>query len=286
MAGLHIENNKGWQFKWEFWEDNIIKEYYPKNGVNKVLELLPHRNINGIQSRAFKLGVKYLNYNRNYFNVIDSETKSYWLGFIYTDGYVTTNNRWGLELSIVDLEHMEKLLNDMDCNINIKIRERVNSKTCSFQIHNSIMYKDLVNNGVLQNKTNLLTFPSEDIVDPKYYSHFIRGLFDGDGCIYFNYIPKLRKDRNNKIYNTLIKHISFVCKSNEFIIDLKDIIYNECNVKFRLTTDKRSDLPTLVTSKTEDILNFLDYIYNDLDSSRYLERKYNKAQELYCHLQQ
>lgn len=42
MAELHIDN-KGWKYQWSTWEDEIIKEYYPKNGYEKVLKLLPNR---------------------------------------------------------------------------------------------------------------------------------------------------------------------------------------------------------------------------------------------------
>ena len=38
MAELHINN--GWNFKWTNEEDDIIRQYYPKNGANKVHEIL------------------------------------------------------------------------------------------------------------------------------------------------------------------------------------------------------------------------------------------------------
>ena len=38
--------------------------------------------------------------------------------------------------------------------------------------------------GVVYNKSLVLTFPTFDIVPEKYMNHFIRGYFDGDGCVW------------------------------------------------------------------------------------------------------
>ena len=80
MAGLHI--NAGWNFKWTNEEDEIIRKYYPKNGANTVHKILPNRELKSIQQRAFKLGVKYLQYNKEFFDKIDTIEKAYWLGFL------------------------------------------------------------------------------------------------------------------------------------------------------------------------------------------------------------
>jgi hypothetical protein len=284
MADLHINNNKGWQFKWEEWEDDIIREHYTSNGYEYILKLLPHRNKQGIQGRASKLGIRYLIYNKNYFNKIDTPTKSYWLGVLYADGYVTTHNRWGLQLCIEDLNHIQKLLDCIESNIIPKIQEKNNTKSCSFQINNSTMYNDLISNGVVRNKTTLLEFPNSDILLPKYISHFIRGFFDGDGCVTYSNKDFIRKDRNNKISNRLRKSVFFVCKSESFIKKLKDVLKDN-NINMNLYYNKRDKLPTLCVSNKEEIIKFYNYIYQNSDENNRLLRKYNKFQELLCHLQ-
>ena len=50
----------------------------------------------------------------NYFDIIDTEEKAYWLGFIYADGFVThgTNTdvlRFGISITEGDTNHLEKL---------------------------------------------------------------------------------------------------------------------------------------------------------------------------------
>jgi len=282
MSDVNI--NKGWSFKWSESEDEIIKQYYPSGGYTKVLEFLSHRNKNGIQMRAHKLGVSYLSYNENYFEKIDTPEKAYWLGFMYTDGYVTTDHRWGLEIGIIDLEHMKKFLSEFNCNINIKFRQRNNTSSCSFQIKNKIMFDNFIRCGVIKNKSSCLEFPTEEILPRHLYSDFIRGLFDGDGSFVFYHYDRVRKDRNNKIYKTTYKEISFVCLSKLFINKLKQVIFDEVGVNFNLTYNSKDNLPTLRTSKSDDLLKFIDYLYSNTKESILLERKFIKAQEIlkYC----
>lgn len=264
MADVHINNNKGWKYKWSDYEDSIIKKHYPHNGYLGVKKYLPNRNKRAIQLRASKLGIRFLSYDKTYFDTIDSPTKAYWLGFLYADGYVTTNNRWGVELSISDYEHIQKLVNEIKYNGNIKIRNRNNIKTCSVLINNSHMHSSLINNGVVMNKTNLLKFPDNSILKEEYINHFIRGFFDGDGCV---------------CYTNRGVEINFVCKSNEFIISLLNI-FSKNNIHFTYYVNKRDDLPTIRIYKISEIRLFYNYLYNGSSNKNRLKRKYLKINDL------
>lgn len=44
-------------------------------------------------------------------------------------------------------------------------------------------YTDLINKGCGINKSLILKFPDETQVPQNLISHFIRGYFDGDGCV-------------------------------------------------------------------------------------------------------
>lgn len=283
MADLHINTNRGWNNQWSIKEDEILQTIYPQGGWEEVMKILPNRNKSGIQQRAFKLNIKKLTYNENYFEVIDSSEKAYWLGFIYADGYVTSQNRWGIELSIQDYNHLEKLIIALDSNIQIKIRKRTNfikeTEMCSFQINNKKMFDDLLSKGVLRNKTYILKFPDEHIVDKRFYNDFIRGFYDGDGS--FTIIPFNSYYKNNT-YNNIQIEISLVCKNKVFIEKLQEIILKDTFINARINYVKRDDLYSLRISNKKDCLTFINYLYGD--SSLFLERKYNKSQEIkqYC----
>lgn len=292
VSESNINQNKGWSFRWTSEEDDILRNNYSTKTIEEILELLPDRNIKGIYSRAHKLGLKYHEYNQNYFETIDTQEKAYWLGFLYTDGYVSTNHRWGVELSIVDYEHLEKLNNALDSNIMIRTRTRKaknyrgyevkETTNCSLTYRNKKMYEDLVSKGVLPNKTHTLQFPSDSIVPKHLLKHFIRGLFDGDGSLVFHYKDVARKDRGGRICRRLSKEISFVCKSTDFIETLHNVIFEECGVNFRKDTNSRDNLALLRLSRKDDMGTFLEYLYSD--SNIYLNRKHDKAMEIlnYC----
>lgn len=278
MAELHINN--GWNFKWTNEEDNIIRQYYPKNGANKVHEILKNRELKSIQQRAFKLGVKYLQYNINFFDKIDTIEKAYWLGFLYADGYATSDNRWGVELGYDDYNHLQNLLCAFDYNGNLKIRERNGIKSCGFLINNKHMTSSLISNGVIPNKTYSLVFPDKNIISTDLYSHFIRGFFDGDGCVYITRNMKPRKDRNNKVYERICKGVNFVCKSESFTNDLVNILKDN-SINFHHAINKRDALHTISTSAISEIEKFYNYIYKDSNPNIRLERKFNKFNEIF-----
>lgn len=276
MADLHINRNKGWQYRWTQDEDDIIKKYYSIKGYDELEKMLPNRNKSAIQSRAFKLGVKFLSYNSEYFNEVDSPTKAYWLGFLYADGYTTNDDRWGLELMVSDKPHMQNLLNEIEYTGSIKDRKRDNTETCSFLIKNKAMTNSLISKGVVPRKTEILEFPSKDILNPIYYKDFIRGFFDGDGCVVYQIKTAPRKDRNNKIYDRLSKEVSFCCKSERFINKLNEILL-ENDICFNSFTDiKHNNLHYIRTAKLDTIKKFFDFIYKDSFEENRLKRKYDK----------
>ncbi|WP_425203616.1 LAGLIDADG family homing endonuclease [Priestia megaterium] len=272
-------------------EDKIISEIYPKNGYEKVLEKLPHRTKSSIYNRAHYLGIKYLSYNKNYFEIIDTPDKAYWLGFMYTDGYVTSNNRWGIQLSSIDREHLEKFLKCFDCNVKIKTRKTPepfgynNGKmyeSSGFLINNSKMYNDLLDKGVVRNKTSLLKFPSEEIIPDELMKDFIRGLFDGDGSYVFKHYERKREDRRNRVQTATMKEINFVCKSSDFINDLCSYLNNKLRVDLKVYKNSGNDLNVIRMINKENIRIFIEYVYSN--PNMYLERKFKKAHELlnYC----
>lgn len=272
MTDLYI-NNKGWQFSWTNEEDDVIREYYPISGTSGVQKYLPHRNQNAIKSRAAKIGVKYLSYDECYFDKIDSHEKAYWLGFLYADGYVTTDHRWGLELQSEDIEHMQNLLNAFDANLKIKTRERKCAISCLFQIKNTHMFNSLVNNGVIPNKTAKLSFPSETVLKKDYYPDFIRGFFDGDGTAVSYVNKKTGSKGKTLIYNRYI--VSIVCKSEDFLNVIKTIL-NNAGIDFKYYLNKRDNLPFIQLSDAKNIRKFFDYIYQGSSDKNRLKRKYEK----------
>lgn len=138
---------------------------------------------------------KYV-YNKDYFKIIDSEDKAYWLGFLYADGCINKCYRnkklqgMHLELTVCekDKHHLSKFKWCLSSDVPIKKKivllnkkEYVAYRLC---ICCTEICQDLIKLKCIPSKTYSIKFPSYEIVPKLYMRDFIRGYFDGDGCIY------------------------------------------------------------------------------------------------------
>jgi hypothetical protein len=202
---------------------------------------------------------KQLNYNETIFNKIDSEEKAYWLGFIYADGYVSDKNSFEVSLSLKDITHLEKLGKFL--NIGVK----KDSFRCRIGINNKQLVEALKNHGVVPRKSLVLKFPTH--LKTPLINSFVRGYFDGDGCIYYGTKDNTASSMAVSIIGTL---------------NMLQAIEIQSNIKCNYQHDKRHhpDCFSFRINKTIDILKFMEYLYKD--STIHLDRKYKK----YCRLKQ
>ena len=224
------------------------------------------------------------NYNEKYFEVIDSEHKAYWLGFLYADGYVEPIYRKDkikafrieIGLCIEDKPHLEKFIKDIDSNVVISDRSqkvgKKEYKTCRVRINNTKMCRDLIKLGCTTRKSLVLTFPDVSIVPNEFVKDFVRGYFDGDGCISYserNYVDK----RNNKEYTQKNIVSSFV-GTEDFLTKLIDVL-SEHNVNFSFNkTANCGNACEIRLTKRSGLLNLYHYIYDD--ATIFLDRKREK----------
>lgn len=200
------------------------------------------------------------NVNENYFERIDSEEKAYWLGFITADGCLKQNkNQLDIGLSINDHSHLEKFKHSIDSEHPIKTERTVleNNKeylSSNIGIQNKKLYNDLINLGVTPNKT-IHEIPAN--ITEEFISHYIRGIFDGDGWLSWN---------NN-------------CAELGFGMgyDILNYIRNKAElyacVKYYDIKPFKRIFRYRITSKIE-IKKMLEYIYSN--ANIYLERKHKK----------
>ena len=119
--------------------------------------------------------------NYDFFNSIDSKEKAYVLGFWCADGYMTIPKQckttFSIGFSSCDFEHLELIKSLIECEHPIKKRK---DNSYRIDIGNKTLGKSLINLGFDTNKSLTAKYP---IIPNKFDSHFIRGVFDGDGCI-------------------------------------------------------------------------------------------------------
>jgi len=153
--------------------------------------------------------------NSSYFDIIDSEDKAYWLGFLAADGCVTDKQTLELTLMAQDKSHIEKLRFSLESNHPIVDMPYKNQSKIV------IGRKDLCNglrrHGIVERKTFSIEYPDiPNEMDP----HFIRGVFDGDGT----WVILKRKNRpTNKL------RFSIASASLGFLETIKKKINTYCN---------------------------------------------------------
>lgn len=199
--------------------------------------------------------------NDHIFDTIDTEEKAYWLGFLYADGNVKyCHTSWRIELTLQeqDLAHVQKFAGFVSCEKEPKYREK--TKAYRFSFSSRRMAEALIDKGCIPNKSLVLTFPSHDIVPPELMCHFIRGYFDGDGCISLQ-----------ELVHSIRKYVSLL-GTKEFLEGLiKETSIGGAIVKKEKRTT--SNTYTLTWHKKEGN-EMLDYMYSN--ATIYLQRKYDK----------
>jgi len=214
---------------------------------------------------------KKYKFNENYFEVIDSQEKAYWLGFIFADGNVSLRHSNGgniksaqfrLTLKKEDESHLDKFIVAIDGDMKLKDKTvRLDNKeyeSSQLDIYNTKFCNDLIKLGCVPNKSLILEPPNN--IPEEYYNSFIRGYFDGDGCI--GYYPEIKK---NKLFFSILGTETFV----NWIKEILDK-YEFKALKIYKTNSKAFALRII---RYKDYLEFYKYIYNN--SNCELDRKKN-----------
>lgn len=127
-----------------------------------------------------KFEKKYF-YDDDYFLNIDTEHKAYWLGFLYADGHVD-NNTCALWLQARDKEHLKKFLLDINA-ASVPLHYDKIYNEYGITLHSKVFINNLQNLGFTSRKTYDNTAIVFQNVPDSLKKDFLRGYWDGDGCI-------------------------------------------------------------------------------------------------------
>jgi hypothetical protein len=122
-------------------------------------------------------------YDENFFEKIDNEEKAYFLGFIFADGCVVNDpKRFRYQVTLKLHTKDKHILESFITSVKGEMPVWKHGQREMVEIHFSgkKMVNDLINLGATQNKTFTLQYPNINEILEK---HFLRGYFDGDGCI-------------------------------------------------------------------------------------------------------
>jgi len=119
--------------------------------------------------------------NEKFFEIIDTEPKAYWLGFISADGNIGSGLRINLQKG--DIEHLKKFAKDIEFNGPVKYVN--NRNIANISIYSKHIEDSLRLLGVMERKTSIIR-PCQN-VPLELQKDYWRGYFDGNGTIRYSY---------------------------------------------------------------------------------------------------
>lgn len=208
----------------------------------------------------------------NQFKKINTEQKAYFLGFMYADGCLSkikTKSKYikpQVQISLADEQIIMDLYKIFSFfNLQVFDFGKYNSnwsKQFALRKANNQLFEDLLSHGLLEKKSGinseLLNIP---LLDEYLVSHFIRGIFDGDGSI------NISAKRPN------LRRIEICSSSSTFLSQIKSVLEaNQINCPiFREKNNNKSPLYVLEWVNSKDVLTFKDFIYKN--ATIFLKRK-------------
>ncbi len=192
---------------------------------------------------------------------IDFNNPLFWyiIGIVTTDGHINnkSNTIQIYQKNIEYLYNIQKLIGHFG-----KIYKSTN--IYSLHLTNNKLYNFFIDNNFSTDKRYNVPFIKN--IPDNMFKYYLLGIFDGDGCIYYNY----RSGQFvNKIFQITSGSYNLVEKLNENLINLN--YKSKINYKVSTVGNKYYDL---VLSNTNDILNILEWFYDDSSKKFCLKRKY------------
>jgi len=207
----------------------------------------------------------------HHFSRIDTPKKAYFLGFLAAEAHLCPKDKRGsaqlvVRLALRDKEHLKKLLNEIGSNHPIHIYSRLKHPSCAIYIRSDALVEDLHRYGI-PFAWGPAKFPQ---IDPEFYSHFIRGFWDGDGTL-----TKSGGDWMWKLYGQL-----------PLLSAVQRVLVRSCGLsKTKISKKANSEAAyVLIYNGNKQVPRIVRWMYRNADPSMWLNRKVERAEEMFENL--
>lgn len=212
--------------------------------------------------------------NSQYFKQIDSPEKAYWLGFLYADGYISTQNEVRINLQRSDEDHLRKFQRAIGAiNHAIGYSEKHDGDKTYYQayfsMHDKEMVADLEKLGCYNSKSATLIFPTYKQVPLVFMSHFVRGYFDGDGSINYSRSTYVRQTDNGSNNRWKINFVG----TPEFLNGLKKVLNKD---SITLEKPRGNNFTALTIGGNKQVEELGQYLWYESNDEIELTRKKEK----------
>jgi intein/homing endonuclease len=209
-----------------------------------------------------EFGFKITDYQKYYsnkrdraFESINDQDTAYWVGYLLADGTVADGQ---IILQPTDKYFTIAFKHFIGCNL--PIREalantgwEVKNLTWNFRVVCGKMVDDLKKYGVIRGKTHNKKIKN---IPDEYLSHYLRGFFDGDGCVCVH---------RHKKHPTWQPTIAMTVSSNlEMCEQIQDVLIRFCGVnKTKLFQNKIYQKTYRISYTSKQAMTILKWLYND-----------------------
>ena len=206
-----------------------------------------------------KLTQQFFDINENFFSDWSPEM-AYVLGLIITDGCISGAGT--VSLSMNDKELLEKVKKVMGSARKITPSRHQKRLYC-YHFSREKIVKDLKKLCVVPKKSLIVQFPN---VPEAYLADFIRGVFDGDGSVFF--------DKRRPKFPLRSK---FVSSSKDFIIGLQQSLESLGMPKRTIYIQKtKNGWSYMFIYDHKDSVKLFNILYKNAQNRLFLERKYER----------
>ena len=234
----------------------IVKRFLVESGI-KI------RNYSEAAIESNMARRKY-NINDSYFDK-ESSNMAYILGFLVADGSISKcSNEIKIGLSATDKDFLSSIAKEL--NSNREIKEYINSdgfSCCEWHFTSKKIKDKLAEYNIIPAKTFCFKFPEK--LNRKYWIDFIRGYFDGDGCVSTAGKSAIRWQ---------------VCSATKDVLQhIIDFFYEEYNIpKVCIYERKGKNITYYIQYSTVPTREIYKHLYTK--NSLYLPRKKKKFEEI------
>lgn len=225
--------------------------------------------------------------NHNFFSDIITEEQAYWLGFWAADGCIHYNGKihsLSLSLSKKDSDHLKKI-HALLCPSHAFREEATkynkdgsikSNPMVAIKVSSSKMFHDLVNLGFGLRKTySGLSIP---LIPQELIHHFIRGYFDGDGCISESRGVRTNGYDYHNANFTIVAHHRQILDEIKSFFEIENIAVTVKHYSRKFRNDRESSFYVLTISGLKNTSRVYGVLYKD--SSISLDRKKNIFQRI------
>ena len=204
---------------------------------------------------------------------------AYVLGFIAADGAlidarkssrtcyttITINDKDLLEQIKAAMSSAHSIYSRYAHNTRFKEKTYFCKKSYTLRFGSKTLFQDLINLGITPRKSLKIKFPP---VPKQFFSFFLRGYFDGDGCISLSILTGRKTPRLKTI---------FTCGSSIFLEEINRILHTQINISYMKIYNNSGAFRLIYNKK--DSFKVLKLMYRNLNHAPYLERKYKIFQK-------